>query len=531
MNVRRVGLPRRTLESILLVICTAACGFVVNRVADAGEWDTLFDGKTLTGWHKSVTTGHGNGGRWVVEDGVITGEQDPPGSGSGGILLTDQKYGDFELEIDIKPDWGVCTGLFIRSTETGQCYQIMVDYHDRGSVGHIYGQGPGEFVARPFDIFGQYDADEKLVGLKAIAGEGLSELYQAHYLKYTCTPDAWVEAWKFDDWNTLRVRCVGHEPTITTWINGLKVGEFDAATFKHPGYDRQFVREQLGREGHIAVQVHGGKNWPVGKKCRWRNIRIRQVAEGDAEDLSGSSWRPLFNGRNLDGLYTIIDGQDKNKDPDRLVQVHDGMIHIYKDCESGSQQPYGYFSTENEYSHYHLRLQYKWGTKRFAPRANTLRDSGVLFHLVEPDMVWPTSIECQVQEGDTGDLINVRTRSTGTIDPATESEQFPSYKPAKEGGKTYVAGWILASEILDKREGWNTVELIVRGSESATHIVNGRENNHYVDLRRPDLENLGEWLPLERGRIIFQLEGAEIFYRNIEIKVLASGGSGRADPR
>ena len=231
-------------------------------------------------------------------------------------------------------------------------------------------------------------------------------------------------------------------------------------------------------------------------------------------------WQSLFNGHNLDGLYKIIDGQNKNEDPHRLVQVHDRMIHIYKDCETGSRQPYGYISTENEYSHYHLRLQYKWGTKKFVPRANTLRDSGVLFHLVDPDMVWPTSIEFQVQEGDTGDLINVRTRSTGTIDPATESEKFPTYKPAKDGGKTHVAGWILASEILDKRKGWNTVELIVRGSQSATHVVNGRVNNHYVDLHRPDPENPGEWLPLERGRIIFQIEGAEIFYRNIEIKVL-----------
>jgi len=48
---------------------------------------------------------HGAGGRWQVEDGVLTGEQYPPGSGNGGILMTDQKYGDFELTIDLKPDY------------------------------------------------------------------------------------------------------------------------------------------------------------------------------------------------------------------------------------------------------------------------------------------------------------------------------------------------------------------------------------------------------------------------------------------
>src|SRR5215470_12558056 len=73
----------------------------------------LFDGKTLNGWHKNPERiGHGTGGQWTVEDGAITGQQDPPGSGNGGILLTDRKFGDFELQIDLKPDWGVCSGLF-----------------------------------------------------------------------------------------------------------------------------------------------------------------------------------------------------------------------------------------------------------------------------------------------------------------------------------------------------------------------------------------------------------------------------------
>ena len=58
---------------------------------------------------------------------MITGEQDPPGSGNGGILLTDEKFGDFELQLDIKPDWGVCSGLFLRANDRGQCVQMMVD--------------------------------------------------------------------------------------------------------------------------------------------------------------------------------------------------------------------------------------------------------------------------------------------------------------------------------------------------------------------------------------------------------------------
>ena len=106
--------------------------------ADDSGFEPIFDGKTLKGWHKNPSKiGHGTGGLWTVEDGAITGEQDPPGSGNGGILLTDEKFGNFELLIDLKPDWGVCSGLFLRSNDKGQCIQMMVDYHDNGNVDRL----------------------------------------------------------------------------------------------------------------------------------------------------------------------------------------------------------------------------------------------------------------------------------------------------------------------------------------------------------------------------------------------------------
>jgi hypothetical protein len=51
----------------------------------------LFNGENLDGWHTNVQKiVHGNGGSWRVENGAITGEQDPAGSGNGGMLMTDQ---------------------------------------------------------------------------------------------------------------------------------------------------------------------------------------------------------------------------------------------------------------------------------------------------------------------------------------------------------------------------------------------------------------------------------------------------------
>ena len=235
---------------------------------------SLFDGVSLTGWHTNLEKiGHGTGGRWGVEDGAIVGEQDPPGSGNGGILLTERSFGDFELLIDVKPDWGVCSGLYLRGNDRGQCFQVMVDYHDRGNVGHIYGEGTGGFNNRTFDIFGTYDNDRKLTGLRSEPSE--TQRPDA----FSITGSEWLRAWKPNDWNTARVRVTGNPPRITTWLNAAKVSEFDGNTFDDPRYNREKVAEQLGARGRVAVQVHGGTGWPIGTRCRWRNIFIRGTKE------------------------------------------------------------------------------------------------------------------------------------------------------------------------------------------------------------------------------------------------------------
>ncbi len=257
-------------------IALASGGFVPLALGATKDNDgkPIFDGKTLNGWHKNPQRiGHGTGGSWTVQGGAIVGEQDPPGSGNGGILLSDQKFADFELTIDMKPDWGVCSGLFLRSTDRGQCFQMMVDYHDNGNVGHLYGEGTTAFNTRTFDINGKYDEQKMLVGLTTANHKSAKDVG----LVSSCTPEAWLKAWKVNDWNTAKVRIEGKHPTITTWINGLKTCEFDGANATTDRYDKQKIAGILGDSGSVAVQVHGGKGWPEGAKCRWKNIKIRTI--------------------------------------------------------------------------------------------------------------------------------------------------------------------------------------------------------------------------------------------------------------
>src|SRR6185503_8472124 len=107
-----------------------------------------------------------------------------------------------------------------------------------------------------------------------------------------------------------------------------------------------------------------------------------------AELTKGDSWKPLFNGTNLDGWYIVLRNA-RSDDPDHLVQIHDGAVHMYKDAPDGTQQPHGYIVTQKEYSSYNLRLEYKWGSKRFGQRAKSRRDAGILYHAVGKDGVWP----------------------------------------------------------------------------------------------------------------------------------------------
>jgi hypothetical protein len=253
--------------------------FAAEEKASEEGFVSIFDGKTLNGWHTNKQKiVHGTGGKWQVEDGAITGEQDPPGN--GGMLMTDQAYGDFELILDAKPDWGIDSGVFLRTSEKGVCFQVYCDYHDHGNVGWISTEttsGEKRMIIRPFNFFGTLNDKRELVSLTTKPDER-PVAWKPDYLLYSATAEEFLKTWKIGDWNTLRIRCVGEYPRITTWINDVKMADFDGATSPQPDYKRDQIKAELGRQGPIALQVHGGERmWNKGAKCRWRNIRVKTL--------------------------------------------------------------------------------------------------------------------------------------------------------------------------------------------------------------------------------------------------------------
>jgi hypothetical protein len=244
----------------------------------AAQAKSLFDGQSLKGWHKPPKRiAHGTGGHWWVEDGVLLGEQDPPGSGNGGLLLSDEKFGDFDLQLEMNCDYGPDTGVFFRCTDQGAGFQMYVDYHEGGNVGHLRGELPGAFALKPFQIFAQRGPDGQPKAFTTRPDPRALKWPKDVY-EYTCTAEQWLKAWRVKGWNSARVLCVGKYPQITTWVNDLKVCHWNGETCALPEYNKERVFEILGREGCIGLQIHGGKAmWPVGTVCRWRNIRIQRL--------------------------------------------------------------------------------------------------------------------------------------------------------------------------------------------------------------------------------------------------------------
>ena len=132
-------------------------------------------------------------------------------------------------------------------------------------------------------------------------------------------------------------------------------------------------------------------------------------------EVSQSNREELFNGKNLEGWYQIVDGNGTDKN---LFKTEGGTIHAYSDQAENSIQSFGALITDKEFENYVLSLEYKWGDKKFKPRENSVRDAGVLIHMYGESVIWPAGIECQVQEGDTGDLWIIKSRASSKVDPA-----------------------------------------------------------------------------------------------------------------
>jgi hypothetical protein len=224
----------------------------------------------------------------------------------------------------------------------------------------------------------------------------------------------------------------------------------------------------------------------------------------------------LFNGKDLDGFDVMLKSSGVNHDDKHVFAVEDGVIHV-------SGDDFGGIMTKKDYGNYYLRAEFKWGEKTYQDKLGKARDCGILYNIQAspeepltevPKDVWPRAFEFQIQEGGTGDIWLVKGAALKVKGVPVVSEDKPGatryVKSQRFGGGAWkdVTGFRDPTGEVEKPKGeWNVLELVVKG-DHAWYFVNGK------------LVNEGTELNATKGRILFQTEGAETYYRNLEIAPL-----------
>lgn len=192
-----------------------------------------------------------------------------------------------------------------------------------------------------------------------------------------------------------------------------------------------------------------------------------------------------------------------------------------------SGQIFGGITTKEEFGNFRLKLQFKWGEQKWAPRASAVRDSGLLYHVHSPmnfnNRTWPRAVELQIQEHDVGDLYILGAQITVNARRPNPAERLFIYDP-KGPPTEFIERLPIGNRCIkdpdnEKPNGeWNDVEIVVLGDESV-HIVNGKVVMRLSAARRLDGAAPA---PLTKGAIQLQSEGAEIFYRAIQLQPITA---------
>lgn len=311
------------------------CAIIFISVHSFAQWKDLFNGKDLKGWVKK----NGNAEYKIVNNTIVGVSQlNTPNS----FLCTEQIYGDFVLELDVKVEAGLNSGIQIRSISdhtimAGKVhgYQVEIDPGDRAWSGGIFDEGRNGWL---------YPLSVNPKGQKAF---------------------------KLGQWNKYHIEAIGN--SLKTWINGIPCTNL---------LDSQTAR------GFIALQVHQIKREEqIGLTVQWRNIRIATdnlkdvVFKGEeapeisylinqlSENEQRKGWRLLWDGKTTNGWRLA------NYDTFPTVgwAIQDGVLKVLG-TKKDSLVKSGDIITDKEFSNFELEMDFK---------VNTGGNSGLKYFVVE----------------------------------------------------------------------------------------------------------------------------------------------------
>jgi hypothetical protein len=258
-------------------------------------------------------------------------------------------------------------------------------------------------------------------------------------------------------------------------------------------------------------------------------------AQGPAAAIKPSAVIKLFDGKSLANFESwLVDHH--STDPERVFTVVDQIDGAPAIRVSG--KVWGGLITTDAYRDYRLVVEFRWGGATWGDRKTRARDSGVLLHGQgrlgntgkDFNGPWLRSIEFQIIEGGVGDILPVMGYGDdgAQIRPAVTT----TTRKDRDGETVYDANgtpgtissgrinWWGRSEDWADRLGfrgpqdvespgieWTRIEAVVEGGK-LTYYVNGK------------LVNAASDSTFKEGRIMIQSEGAEIYFRRIELQPL-----------
>ncbi|QVY66106.1 DUF1080 domain-containing protein [Polaribacter sp. Q13] len=452
-------------KSILSLLVFSALTLTVN----AQKTIDLFNGKNLNGW-KAL-----NGfAKYEVEDNAIVGTS-TKGSPST-YLSTEKEYTNFILEYDIKIDATLNGGVQIRShfdpskgNNSVYGLQVEAETSPRGWSGGIFDQSRNGW-------------------------------------RYTTEYNPEVKtAWDVKGWNTVKVIASGHR--IATWVNGVNIAN---------------LIEENVEKGFVALQVHAAGGNKIGKKTRWKNIKITEISDNYkfkttaplasylkndlTKEEKANDWKLLWDGKTTKGWR----GAKQDKFPAKGWGIKDGILSV-KASGGAESENGGDIVTTKPYKNFILELDFE-----YTPGAN----SGIKYFVdTNLNKGKGSAIGCEFQILDDKKHPDAKKGTNGNrtigslydLITANAQEYIPSLYTKK-----YVNGG-----------SWNRARIVVKDG-LVQHFLNGCkvvEYNRNTQMwkalvaysKYKDWPNFGE---AKEGLILLQDHGDQVHYKNIKIKEL-----------